>query len=351
MDRKKSVVMVVDDVESEIDILVETLGEEYEVCVATDGYSALELAPQILPDLILLDVLMPGIDGYEVCRRLKADPDTRAIPIIFVTVLDKEGDEATGLSLGALDYVTKPFSVAIVRARIRNHMAMIEAARMREEVNRIMHHDMRNALAMVVGFPDLILQAGPLNEKQKQLVEKIRTSGHSLLNMINLGIQLYKMEYGRYEYRPATVDLAALLRGIVLDMEVLENAKNLRLALTITGRPLLAEDRFTLRCEDLLCYSMLSNLILNAVEAAPPGTTVAIDMQKDTDARISIHNQGAVPEEIRNRFFDKYVTAGKVKGSGIGTYSAMLMARAHGGTITMSTSEQEGTTVTVHLPL
>jgi len=123
-DLSNSTVLVVDDTETNIDILVETLGDDYDVSVAIDGESALESVESEVPDLILLDIMMPGMDGYEVCRRLKADERTRNIPIIFVTAMIEAEDEAKGLALGALDYITKPFRPNLVEARVRNHLIL-----------------------------------------------------------------------------------------------------------------------------------------------------------------------------------------------------------------------------------
>ena len=115
-------VMVVDDTEANIDILLETLADDYKVVVATDGESALEDIKKSPPDLILLDIMMPGMDGYEVCQKLKNIEITRNIPVIFLTALKEEGDEARGLGLGAVDYITKPFNPEVVKARVKNHL-------------------------------------------------------------------------------------------------------------------------------------------------------------------------------------------------------------------------------------
>jgi len=121
----KSRVLVVDDSSFNITILGEALAEEFEVSVATTGEQALEVAsgPEP-PDLVLLDIIMPGMDGHEVCRRLKADPATSSIPVIFITSMSEEDDETRGLELGAVDYITKPFSLAIVKARVRAHVEL-----------------------------------------------------------------------------------------------------------------------------------------------------------------------------------------------------------------------------------
>jgi len=117
-------VLVVDDAETNIDILMETLGDDYDVSVAMDGESALESVASDRPDLILLDIIMPGMDGYEVCKRLKDDETTRNIPVIFLTAMTEVQDEAKGLALGAVHYVTKPFSPELVKSRVHNQLEL-----------------------------------------------------------------------------------------------------------------------------------------------------------------------------------------------------------------------------------
>ncbi len=124
MDIKKQSVLIVDDMVSNIEILSGVLGTEYEVLFATSGKDALDVVYDQAPDLILLDVIMPDMDGYEVCAKLKADERTRDIPVIFVTAMDQEEDESKGLNAGVIDYITKPFRSSIVKARVRNHLEL-----------------------------------------------------------------------------------------------------------------------------------------------------------------------------------------------------------------------------------
>lgn len=128
-DLSQSTIMVVDDTPENIDLLVEILGDLYEVSVALDGESALEDVAESPPDLILLDIMMPGMDGYEVLKRLKADPKSREIPVIFVTAMSEVEDEAAGLALGAVDYITKPISPPIVKARVKTQLSLRSAYR------------------------------------------------------------------------------------------------------------------------------------------------------------------------------------------------------------------------------
>ena len=134
----KLMILLVDDAPTNIQMLNETLKDGYHLFFATNGRDALRIASESLPDLILLDVIMPEMDGYEVCRKLKADPILRDVPIIFITAMSQQEDEAIGLELGAVDYIAKPFNPTIVRLRIRNQ---IELKRQRDLLARLSHLD------------------------------------------------------------------------------------------------------------------------------------------------------------------------------------------------------------------
>ncbi len=122
---KLPVVLVVDDSPTNIDVLSNSLRPDYIVKAATNGKKALQIAfSDNQPDIILLDIMMPEMDGYEVCERLKSDPATQNIPVIFITAMSETVDEEMGLALGAVDYITKPFSPALIKARVRNHIKL-----------------------------------------------------------------------------------------------------------------------------------------------------------------------------------------------------------------------------------
>ncbi len=129
----KATILVVDDTPENIDILVGILSSDYKIRVAIDGPKALALAQKSTPDIILLDVMMPGMNGYEVCERLKQDPLTCHIPVIFVTALAETADETQGFSLGAVDYITKPVSAPVVQARVKTHLALYDQKRLLEQ--------------------------------------------------------------------------------------------------------------------------------------------------------------------------------------------------------------------------
>jgi diguanylate cyclase (GGDEF)-like protein len=131
----KPLILIVDDTPTNIQVLAENLIKDYKVKVAASGQAALEIITQQgLPDLILLDVIMPDMDGYEVCRHLKNNPQTSAIPVIFVTAMNEASNEEYGLNLGAMDYITKPFYLPVVKARIRNHVRLKQTTDMLESM-------------------------------------------------------------------------------------------------------------------------------------------------------------------------------------------------------------------------
>lgn len=358
-------VLVVDDVPANIRLLADFLQSGHDIHVATRGEDALHLAARLHPDIILLDVVMPGMDGHEVCRRLKADPATRDIPVIFVTSRFAPEDEALGLSLGAVDYIVKPASRAVVRARVKNHLdlrtarealarqneALTEAARLREDMDHIMRHDLKAPLTGIIGLPQLILDEGGLNETQAMFLRLIEENGLRMLSMINLSLDLCKMERGTYVLCPEPVDLAPMVRRLFAEVAPLAREKKVILALSVDG----SLDDGTKQCvvsgERLLLYTMVANTVKNALEASPAGATVAVDLRPGDPAALAVTNRGAVPPEVRDRFFEKFATSGKPGGTGLGAYSALLIAETHGGCARMETSDATGmTTVTLVLP-
>ena len=136
-------ILAVDDTEANIDILLHALDEDYEVSVAMDGETALEIVAEESPELILLDIMMPGMDGYEVCRRLKKNPASRDIPVIFITAMTQVSDETKGFDLGAVDYIAKPISIPILQTRVRNHLALHNAQLELANQNAILEQKVR----------------------------------------------------------------------------------------------------------------------------------------------------------------------------------------------------------------
>ena len=159
------------------------------------------------------------------------------------------------------------------------------------------------------------------------------------------------MEVGTYELHPVHVNALKIIQQVTAGYDQNAMDKKLEIELTLQGKSTVDGDPFFVDAEELLFYSMISNLIRNAIEASPVGGTVTISLSGEDAAVIEIHNQGAIPESIRGRFFQKFATAKKQGGTGLGAYSAKLIAQTLGGTVGYDTSEAAGTTITVRLPL
>ncbi|MGN7613447.1 response regulator [Magnetococcales bacterium HHB-1] len=359
-----STLLIVDDERLNLNSLVELFKDDYTVLVAKDGPQALIRAcGEPTPDLILLDILMPDMDGFETCIRLKENPKTAGIPIIFITALHEEEDQVRGFALGAVDFITKPFMPSIVKARVKTHLALksaqerleaqnsalIEAAHLKEDVDRIMRHDLKGPLNSIIGVPQILIDDLSLDEEYETLLQTVEQSGYKMLQMINRSLDLYKMESGAYVLHPERVDLAKIARRVCQDACTLLHGKKIQVTLHINGQCDDGIETFTVIGEELLCHSMVSNLFQNAVEASPYGETIKISLVSGIHGVLRIDNQGAVPAQIRERFFEKYVTAGKTGGTGLGTYSAKLMATTMKGVIRLLPTDNNTTAVEVSL--
>ncbi len=234
----------------------------------------------------------------------------------------------------------------------KQKIVLEEAAVLREDVARITRHDIKTPLNGIIGFSSLLLIDGPeLDEEQRGMLKDIEKCGYRILEMINRSHDLYKMETGNYQYQANFVEILSVLRKVVDETRQTIKSKNLTVEIKLGDKSATKSDKFEVMGEHLLCYSMFANLLKNAVEASPSGLPVTVFIEEKNVAIIRIHNHGVIPEEIRSKFFDKYITAGKVDGSGLGTYSAKLMAEVQGGSIQFDTSENTGTTITVYLSM
>lgn len=362
----RGTILVVDDSPVDIAVLSEMLRQEYSVLGATSAISAMEiLHSSKVPDLILLDVLMPGLDGLGFCRQIRADPVTRRIPVIFVTAKDTDEDEAAGFAAGGVDYVVKPVNPHLLRARVKTHVELKlaregletqnellkENARLRDEVEQISRHDLKNPLMVVMNIPSMLLRRPGIGAEEAKWLQVIQDSARRMLQIINMSIDMFKMEKGTYSLRPEPVNALAMARQIADSMAKIAADCSLSFDFIVDGQPAEAAGAFLVSAEEPLLYTMLANLIRNAVEASPAGGRVSLSFWTGASGGIAIHNAAAIPTGIRGRFFQKFATAGKPGGTGLGAYSAQLIARTLGGTIDFQSSEQAGTTITVCLPL
>ncbi|MGM0425188.1 MAG: histidine kinase dimerization/phospho-acceptor domain-containing protein [Thermodesulfobacteriota bacterium] len=222
---------------------------------------------------------------------------------------------------------------------------------LREDVQRIVRHDLKTPLNGIIGMAELLSQDASLGDEQQEFAGYIQDSGWRMLHMINHSLDLYRMEEGTYQPSPQELDLRDVLQELEKETQRIRKSKRLGLEYYLQGKPYTLQEPVLLWGEKQNIQSMLANLLTNALEAAPEDSAVSLDIQRYSgQIKIILHNLGVVPEEVRQRFFERYATAGKSKGTGLGTYSARLIARSHGGDIDFSSSQDEGTKVWVTLP-
>lgn len=354
---RKCTVLIVDDIATNIEVLAGTLKDDYAIKVAINGKKALEIANAFHVDLILLDIMMPVMDGFEVCRQLKANPKTAHIPIIFLSARDGVEDVVAGLKLGAVDYVSKPADPTILKARLSAHLTLaaamdelkqqnaqlVETAHLREDVERMTRHDLKSPIAVAMHGAQSLL-AGALSDSQRDSARMIEQAAGNALEMINRTLDLYKMEKGEYRPQLEQFDLSALLHKVAEQAGMAFGARDVRVRVSGPSAPV--------RClgEPLLCYSLFNNALKNAAEASPDGASVMVELAPGYGAiHIVIENKGEVPPAMRERFFDKYAPSDKVGGHGLGTYSIRLMAAVQGGEVAMDTGDGI-TRLTITLP-
>ena len=253
-----------------------------------------------------------------------------------------------GLLVGwlRLAYERKQLELVAQNAQLATELARKAALEeMQRDVDHILRHDLRTPLTGIISIPELLLDDDNLTQQQRELLDMVSVSGRKMLNQINSSLELRKIEDGSYTLQPEPCDPVGILQDNFRILSIRSPADTPRFRL-------LAPEPVLLQTDCRILDVIVANLLGNALEASDRDAPVVVELgQEQGECVIAIANNRPVPEEIRPRFFEKYVTAGKVGGTGLGTYSAWLMTKALGGTITMDTSPETGTKVTVRIPL
>jgi PAS domain S-box-containing protein len=224
------------------------------------------------------------------------------------------------------------------------------AENLRNDVERMVRHDLKSPLNGIISLSKRLQFEKNINNEQRNWINMINESGQQILHMVEHSLDIYKMEEGTYIFKPVPVDLTRLFHRLDEEMKFWANKTNITLRFLLRDNPLSWETLHWVSGEEMLLANLFSNLIKNAIEASPENETVTISIYEKQMHEIKIHNMGTIPEKIQESFFERYVTEGKVGGTGLGTYSAKLIARVHGGNIRFVTSQSEGTILTVQLP-
>lgn len=224
----------------------------------------------------------------------------------------------------------------------------IDLERLKEDVDRILRHDLRTPLNAIISLPQLLKDNDNLTDEQLDYLDHIEKSGWKMLRMINCSLDIFKMEEGSYHFSPIPKDLINISKEVARNLQESLHRYGSNILFYLNSKPICPGDQFIASTEEINFYNMISNLLANAIEASPPGSDVVVNFQNDGIKQLSITNMSVVPKVIRDHFFEKYKTHGKQHGTGLGTYSAKLIATAMNYRIKMETSDETSkTTVSI----
>ncbi|HTZ21222.1 MAG TPA: ATP-binding protein [Opitutaceae bacterium] len=363
-------VMVVDDNVTNLqllEMLLRTRG--YAVRSFTRGQAALEAAASQPPDVILLDIAMPEMDGYEVCRRLKTDERLATIPVIFISALSATRDKVKGFACGGVDYVTKPFQIEEVHARVETHHKLrqlqIQLERQNDELQRnydqlrkleelrdnlthMVVHDMRSPLAITQMSVEMLkARLTDLGEPESKLLEGALRGAQTMNRMTTQLLDVSRLEAGKMPLNKTACDLATVAQAAV---EAIAPLLGDRRAVLDIREPL------TAHCDAALLRRVLDNLMSNALKFAPPGKEITLSIAREGDsAQLAVMDAGpGIPEEYHRKIFEKFgqiADEQQSKGTGLGLTFCKLAVEAHGGKIGVDSEVGRGSTFWFTLPL
>jgi signal transduction histidine kinase len=332
----------------------------YTVEAVENGTRALEAARARPPDLILTDVMMPGLDGFGLLRELKADPRTSAVPVILLSA--RAGQEATvdGLAAGADDYLAKPFNarellarvegtVRLARERAERERLLRERADFEQQLIGIVSHDLRTPLSAITMSAAMLLRRPDLEERERKPLGRIFNSAERAIRMVRDLLDFTQARLGGgLPIQPEALDFHAFARQVVEEIQVAHPERVIRLEQHGDGQGLWDGDRMA---------QVLGNLLGNALQYSPADTPVEVRMRGEAgEVVLEVHNTGApIPAEVLPQLFKPLqrgvAAAGKSHRSvGLGLYIVEQVVRAHGGTLEVKSTEEEGTTFTARLP-
>jgi signal transduction histidine kinase len=355
----KSTILVVDDTPDNLALMSNLLKEDYQVKVANGGAKALKIATsESPPDLILLDIMMPVMDGYEVCRQLKLNSETMNIPVIFLTAKAEVEDEKKGLELGAVDYITKPISPPIVLARVKNHLALQErnnslkiaisvaekATLAKSDFISSMSHELRSPLNAILGFAQLLeSDTPPPTPAQKECISHILHAGWHLLTLINEILDLAKIEHGQVSLMEESVSLAEIMLECQSIIEQQAKQRDITLIFPVFITPMFVRsDRTKLK-------QILINLLSNAIKYNSKQGTVEVLCTACTPERIrvSITDTGKGLDSAQlAQLFQPFNRLGQEvyseEGTGIGLVVTKRLVELMGGLIGVQSTVGKG---------
>jgi two-component system, sensor histidine kinase and response regulator len=364
-------ILIVDDDRLNIRILSGILKTEgYTLADANTGERALEAYASFKPHLVLLDVMMPGIDGFETCRRLKKNHGDDCAPVIFITAKNESDDVVEGLSAGGADYLPKPFKPKEVIARIRSHLQnqlLSEQQKLLvEQLNKadaaktrflgMAAHDLRNPLSSIRGLAEFLMDGtvGHLTTDQLDLVTTIHTASQSMLTLVNELLDVATIESGELRINPEPHNLTEIITKSVFLTNIEAAKKQTRVNFNPEQASVVA------KIDSAKMRQVVENLLSNAVKYSPPGSIITVEVREETGLRtcgFSVKDQGpGIPENERHKLFQDFgrlsaqPTAGE-KSTGLGLAICRKIVEAHHGSVVAENLPDRGCEFRVTLPL
>jgi signal transduction histidine kinase len=376
-------ILIVDDTPTNLDVLSQTLNEAgYEVAIATSGARALKQIQRRLPSLILLDIMMPEMDGFTVCESLKNDASTQSIPIIFITALTDIQSKVKCFDLGGVDYIAKPFQAQEVLARVKTHLqlhqltlhleqevarqvqslkeakAAAEAANLaKSQFLANMSHELRTPLNGILGESQLLQEEiyGPLNGRQQEALANVENCGNNLLGLISDLLDMANIDLGQLQLQPQLVDLIPLCLASLQQIEPSARQKQQQLTSHFP------ENLAPLWLDEQRIRQVLVNLLNNAVKFTGPGGHITLEVALETHApqpllRLSVSDTGVgiAPENLAKLFKPFVQVDGGLNrlygGTGLGLTLVKRIVELHGGQVAVQSQAGVGSCFMVFLP-
>ncbi len=361
-------ILVVDDVMSNVLLLKVLLtNEKFQVITANGGNKCVEMAKSEHPDLILLDVMMPDISGFDTAVILKKDPDTADIPIIFLTALNAPSDLVHGFQVGANDFLSKPFSKEELIMRVMHQISLVAAKRIivqqndelkrtignRDKMYSVIAHDLRSPMAsirMVLNLVVNCLSREVVGNEIFDLIDKANRESEETHDLLDNLLKWTKSQTGRLNVVFQDFDLADVVPGVVDIFVMIAETKHIELKLDMGNSPVMV------RADKDMLKTVIRNFISNAIKFSNEGSTIDIFVTlQDKFAKINVrdHGVGISEDRLHNLFRAGKTTYGtnNEEGSGLGLQLCQDFAEKNGGSVCVESVQGEGSTFSVLVPL
>lgn len=361
-------ILIVDDVTSNVLLLKILLtNEKFQICTASNGHQCVEVARSEHPDLILLDVMMPELNGFDTAVILKKDPLTADIPIIFLTALNSPSDLVHGFQVGAHDFLTKPFNKEELIMRVMHQISLVAAKRYiieqneklkriisnRDKMYSVIAHDLRSPMAsirMVLNLCVNVVTPDMVGEEIFGLLDKANRESEETHDLLDNLLKWTKSQTGRLEVAYQNLELDDIVPGVVDIFTMIAEMKKIKL------QYIPSEEHLKVRVDNDMMKTVVRNFISNAIKFTPEGKGIEVYYKKSGEfAKISVrdHGVGIAPERIDTLFHKGETTygTGGEEGSGLGLQLCADFARKNGGDVMVESTLGEGSTFSFLVPL